>query len=534
LIVLLAAAPIWLLTDPLDGFQLKAKTIANDASQAINRLMVSPLYNFFLKQDDFVYLAESRTAPALVANLARPHNAHVVPLFRVWTFVLIQVAGSLEHLPAVFGLGSYAPLVLMLLATGHLVAWETRNPAAGLAAMAALGLSTVLALTVTWYAASQVLWAGLMIVLMLVGLQSWRARGSAGRLALALLAAAAAPLFWSVGFVAGPVGLAYLWADGRPRCRRAALLPVLISALVALAVWAVAGRQIDASDTFNDRPLSAALNPIHGVVYTTQAIIEVLVLRNLGLDLAATATQGVVLVLALAGLWAWSRGVPVRPNPLEAAGAVLAVLSFLVVFTARGYLPFESVRALGWYQAVPQIGAVLFGIGWWAGRLSAPSPASLKPPSRRELLAVLGLAAALIALQTPRVRARVLQDAPPVTAWEQIRFPIPLLERLRAAYFTAERAGRQRRFLARIERAEQVCGRLGIGRAAIRRAFGRVLGPGMPEHLERFDAVDLLAIPELGPETDPMRIRSALRDLLAREPEPRPSWIPAQEPWPPS
>jgi hypothetical protein len=63
-------------------------------------------------------------------------------------------------------------------ATGRVVAWDTERPALGLAAAAALGLTSVLGPTLLWYATSQALAAGTMIVVMLAALQVWRARGS--------------------------------------------------------------------------------------------------------------------------------------------------------------------------------------------------------------------------------------------------------------------------------------------------------------------------------------------------------------------
>ena len=87
-----------------------------------------------------------------------------------------------------------------------------------------------------WYSASQALAAGTMILAMLAALQAWRARGCWWLLGLGLLAAMAAPLFWSAGYTAGLVGSAYLWADGRHRCRLAAAFPLAASLATALVV----------------------------------------------------------------------------------------------------------------------------------------------------------------------------------------------------------------------------------------------------------------------------------------------------------
>jgi hypothetical protein len=188
-----------------------------------------PLRWYRLKLDDFVYLARTRSLSALSRHLTTPHNAHVVPLFLSETHLLSRLAGTLEALPRVLGWATYFTLLLAMALAGHLVAWETGRPARGLGAMAAVGLSSVLGPAVLWYSASQALAAGTMILVMLVALQGWRARGSWWLLAAGALAASAAPLFWSAGYTAGLVGLAYLWADGRRSCRIAAAVPLAAS-----------------------------------------------------------------------------------------------------------------------------------------------------------------------------------------------------------------------------------------------------------------------------------------------------------------
>ena len=180
------------------------------------------LRTYVLRTDDFDYIARSRSATAFRQHVFTPLNEHVVPLFRIETHVLTVIAGSLEAVPEVFAWASYATLVLAVLLTGHVVARETGRPARGLIAMAAVGFSSVLGPSLLYYAASQALAAGIMILVMLAFFQSWRVRGSWWLLASGLVAAMAAPLFWTAGYSAGPVGEAYLMADGRRWCQRAA------------------------------------------------------------------------------------------------------------------------------------------------------------------------------------------------------------------------------------------------------------------------------------------------------------------------
>ena len=162
-----------------------------------------PLRWFFLKSDDFVYIARSRTAAALWEHLLGPHNGHVVPLFRLETHAMARVAGTLEALPTVLSWASYATMVLAIAAAGHVVARESGRTSLGLAAMAAIGLTSVLGPTLLWYSAGQALAAGTMVLAMLAALQAWRIGGGWWALALGLIAAAAAPLIWSGGYCCG-------------------------------------------------------------------------------------------------------------------------------------------------------------------------------------------------------------------------------------------------------------------------------------------------------------------------------------------
>lgn len=497
-------------------------------------LMADLLRDHLVKGDDFVYLARSRTWPRVISNLWAPHNAHVVPLFRLWTFALMAMAGRLANLPRVLGSASYGMLVLVMLAGGRFVAREARDPALGLAAMAALGITTVVAPVVTWYSAGQALWAGLGILAMLLALQGWRDSSGLGVtwLALAALAAASAAAFWSGGHVAGPVGATYLWTEGRPRGRKAAAVPLLATAATLGALFLLGGRELRASARPHERAIAEAAHPFRGLLHTSQAIPETLILGNLGLDAAIDVTQGVVFCLALAGLWVWSRGPGIpRPNSLEAAGAALVVLSYLLVYTFRGYLPFASLRSIGWYHAIPHVGAVLFAAGWWSALFRRGSPSG-RPLTRGGALAILGFAAFLLLIQAPRARRMFLAGAEPLTASERAMFPIPELQRLRAVYLATERAARQHRFLARLDRAERLGIRYGISREAIRHALGRIDGPGLPEKLPDFDATDLLDLPRTGTTADPTRVRALLEEWLITEPVPRPPWLDPREPWP--
>jgi hypothetical protein len=526
-------APLWLWADPLDGYSPRAEGVGGLAGRLTG--LADPFGRVRLQLDDFDYVAKSRTSGDLKRHVFTPHSTHFVPLFRVWTFFWVQAAGRLGRMPEVLGAAAFLGYAAAMLLIGHLVAWESGRPALGLGVMAAFGVSAVLEPTVHWYSAAQAVAAGSAALAALAACQRLRARGGWWWLAAVAAAATAAPMLWSAGYVAGPAGAAYLWADGRPRARKAAVVPLAATALAALVAVALAGRSITASGNFHDRSLAEAANPVQGAISTAQAIVEILVLRNFGLDAATDPLQAVVLVSLLAAAWGWSRG-SWRPSPLETAGLVLVVLGFGLVYTARGYFTFNNLRDLTWYQAIPQTGAALFLGGWCLSRLEpgrgGDLPRALPPPTRGGLLAVLGVVLVALVLQTPRVRARLVASAPAMSASESSRFPTPLLQRLRARYLDAEWVAWQRRFLERLDRVEAAARRSGATRAEVRKALGRVIAPGMPSQLPWLDSISLLALPESGDHgSEPGRALTLAP--IEVEPEPRPAWLPPGDPWPP-
>ncbi|MFO0892365.1 MAG: hypothetical protein U0790_24900, partial [Isosphaeraceae bacterium] len=113
-----------------------------------------------MARDDFVYVSDSRDVGRTLATLFEPHNTHIVPLFRIWTFALSGLAGRLSALPTALVDAAYLHLVLACLAVRSLVCRETRSQAAGLIAMAVLGLSTLNLTAIIWYSASQAMMAG--------------------------------------------------------------------------------------------------------------------------------------------------------------------------------------------------------------------------------------------------------------------------------------------------------------------------------------------------------------------------------------
>jgi len=194
-----------------------------------------------MQHDDFEYVARSLTPRRAVANLFVPHATHIVPSWRLLTWGVVCSAGRPSSLPNALAIVSYGAEVAVMLVTGRLVACEIGRTSAGLAAAAA-GISALMMPPATWYAAGQTLWAALGILATLVCLQSWRRRGGSVRLALAALSAIVAGWFWTIGYLAGPVGAIFLCSGGSRRCRRAAVVPLAAGAIVLIVALVMDGR----------------------------------------------------------------------------------------------------------------------------------------------------------------------------------------------------------------------------------------------------------------------------------------------------
>jgi hypothetical protein len=502
-----------------------------------------PIAIYRLQNDDFAYVSASWTLGRTLSNLFTPHNTHIVPAWRVLTWMMVSMAGSLERLPQVLAVTSYGILVAVMLLAGHLVARETGRTGLGLAAMTAVGTTSLMLSAAAWYSASQTLWAGFGIVASLWYAQCFRRSRSLPSLLLAALAAMTAGWFWTIGHLAGLVAAIYLWRDGREHCRWAAAAPLagtLIAVIVGLGLGA---GKIDSSMSFHGRTAAQAARPIAGLWHTAQAIPENLVFANVGLRVRTTPAQGLVLTTVILACWLavrWRQGGLRTLNSLETAGATLALGSYFVEWTARGYLDYYLLRTLSlphivpWYDTIPQIGAVLFVIGWIAEpRREGYRPAVLGPQApltRVGAGGIVGLVAVLMTLNGPRVDLLWRKTAPPLAPIERTMYPIVSLESMRASALLLDRAQWQRQHLRRLDQAQQEITTLGISFEACKAAFGRIDVPDLPL---TYDGIGLLEFPALGRLTAADQVRRALERYLERDSEPRPRWLPPKEEWPP-
>jgi hypothetical protein len=417
-------------------------------------------------------------------------------------------------------------LVGVMILTGRLVARETRSEGLALAAGAFVGTTSLMEQAGSWFSASQAAGAGFGVLLTLLFVQGWRQRGGWWRLVMIVISTWIAGGAWTTGHVAGPVAAVYLLADGRRRCVLAAAVPLIGTAIAVAAALGMGAKGIEEQSTtsFHGRKAEEAVAPVSGAFHTIQAIPERLIGGDLGLEMETTFVQGFILVALLIAAWAWTRRAHLRPNPLECAGALFVVLPYWILWTFRGYLPFSSLRGfVPWYETIPQIGLTLFLAGWWAGAREQGSARKNSLPMRGVLIGVILFQLALVKLNEPRVQLLFSdpQRIGAITPTELEDFPIPQLQRLRAVYLWSEKAERQKRHLARLDRAERQARKMRVGREPLVRIFGRVLWPQPPV----IDDANLLDLPWKGTETDPRVIREVFAPAFALEPAQDPPWM---------
>ena len=114
--------------------------------------------------------------------------------------------------------------------------------------------------------------------------------------------------------------------------------------------------------------------------------------------MTTTERQAVALLFVLAVFHAWSRRGRGPWNSLERSGATIALGSCLLIYFFRGNQPYSSLRSLGWYHTIPQVGAILFGAGWLTA-LGSPAAGRI---TCGHAAAVLTLVLVLCVIQIPR------------------------------------------------------------------------------------------------------------------------------------
>jgi hypothetical protein len=374
---------------------MSARVLLGWAAVAVVVLHGTVLLRPGLLYDDFGILANSWTWAETEANLWVPQNEHTMPLGRVTTWLLIQVAPDGRWLAYLCDLQGVLGVLLTLPLVYLFVRRETDLQLVGVVAALLFAVTTVYQQAATWFAASFSILALATFLLGLLAAQAWRRTGRGLYLGACLLACALAPGWFASGILAGPLCFLYLLVPERegPRFRWLSLAPLLGTGLfLALALPRVAATILHLPH-FQGKTALEAFDPWVGLGYTCRSLVDNLFLGQFGVTLVCTPVWLVALVLpalvALLTVWLW----PSRQVRLTVLGVALILTSYGLTYSARsGWDYVESgmfKHTWSRYHLFPQLGLCLLiaaGLPYWLPRLGTalrPEVAGITPTQAR-------------------------------------------------------------------------------------------------------------------------------------------------------
>ena len=366
-----------------------------------------------LVQDDFQILAQSWTWPKTVDGLWAPNNEHAMPLGRLLTFSVGQLAGRPSRLPFVCLLAGLTGLLVALPLLYLFVRRELGHPLYGLTAVMLFGVSSVYQQAVFWFAASFSVFALDGLLLALLAAQRYRQTARLGWLFACALGCALAPCWFASGVLAGPLCGLYLLPEGgkdRPfrlgplaRC----LVPLLgTAAFLAVSLPRTAG-VIQHLEHYHDLTAVQAFQPLTGAGYTVRSVVDNLALGFFGVTgvtVGPIAAPILFAVLIAVGGW-WAYRSPRRRLALLGAGLIFG--SYLLIYSARATWGYDGPTGMytpSWsrYHLQPQLGLTLLicgGLPAWEGRRFRLDAGRLTPGQTQALAWLLGVC---FLVQAPR------------------------------------------------------------------------------------------------------------------------------------
>ncbi|HEX5269139.1 MAG TPA: hypothetical protein VFW33_01565, partial [Gemmataceae bacterium] len=275
----------------------------------------------FLLVDDFQILLHSWTWRQTWDDLWVPANEHAMPLGRLTTWALVQIAGGAAAVLRVAALQGPLALVAGVLLLYLFVRRELGHPFYGLAAAALFGVSTVYEQAVYWFSASFSILTLDTVLLALLAAQQWRRSRRPAFLALCVLAVALAPAWFASGILAGPLCALYLLAPehdtdssfrGTIKRGLVALLPLLGGALFLAVSLPRTARSIMHLPHYGEKTALQSFHPVQGLQYTLWSVVENLLLGQLGVS-SVNVPWGLAVavwpMLVVVAAW-WWRGAP--------------------------------------------------------------------------------------------------------------------------------------------------------------------------------------------------------------------------------
>jgi MFS family permease len=374
-------------------------------------LLYAPtLWRPALLQDDFQILEQSWTWERTRAGLWVPQNEHAMPLGRLLTWGLVCLAGRQTAVPFVCSLVGPLALVIGVLLTFVFVSRERGHPLPGLVAMTLFGVTCVYQQAVFWFAASFSVLALDTLVLALLAAQRWRQGGGTLYLGLTLLATALAPAWFASGILAGPLVALYLLpgivGQASPLARWRPWLGMLAAAIGSGLFLAVSlprtAETILHLEHYRNKSAREAFEVTTGAVSTCRSVVDNLLpgmigVGNLGVSLPLPAACVVLAGVVVVGAWWWRRA---QERRLLLLGLGLMGCSYLLVYSARAFIPYKEMTNINWtrYHLQPQLGLALF----IAGGLTLTRRASEGTLTRRQVRGVAWLIALCFCVQLPR------------------------------------------------------------------------------------------------------------------------------------
>ncbi len=472
-------------------------------------LYVRPLSCAVLSQDDFQILAQSWTWPKTAAGLWAPNNEHVMPLGRLLTFAVVQLAGRPTALPLAGVLTGVVGLFLTMALAGLFVRREMGHPFYGLTAGILFGVSAVYQQAVYWFAACFSVFALAFLLLALLATQRYRTTGEWRWLLACIALCALAPCWFATGILAGPFCCLYLLprkddgGRGKDEATTASrrfssfllppsfflkLTPLLGTAAFLAVVLPMTLPTIQHLEHYDANHTTAleAFQPLTGAWNTVRSLVDNFALGAVGVSgvtVGSLLAPPILALLAAAFFW-WLRrsASPQRRLILLGVDAILG--SYLLIYSGRaawgydGYAPQGSPWQLA--PAVADPSRIPMYTPTW-------SRYHLQPQFGLVLLICAGLSARADRWFRLRSDGRLTKGQ--TTALASLLGLCLLIQAPRgfACYYAAN--PRQKSTLSLIERASDFCREHHIATSAARRELGRL---HMPESTTIIDGWEFL------------------------------------------
>jgi hypothetical protein len=388
-------------------------------------LYLQPTLRSSLQVDDFQILAGSWTWERTYASLWVPQNEHAMPLGRLTTWALVQIAGRQSAMPLLCSLHGPLALLLGIPLLYLFVRRELGSPFLGLIAAAVYGISSVYEQAVVWFAASFSILTLDTFLLALLAAQAWRQSQRYVWLVLCAVACALAPTWFASGVLVGPLCVVYLlWPNPHPKNGSTIVRAYLRQLSFALAPLAGTALFLGISlprtmqyimhlEHYGEGDAVRSFKPLIGLDSTYRSIVENLLLGSVGIG-SVDVPRGLVwvawTVLLIVGVW-WWRGAG-RGRILILVGTATIFAAYLLVYSARADWRYENyMNQPNWtrYHLLPQLGLALVLVGGltrWSFFLA-------KILSRWHLAAIAALIGALFVLQLPRIFLTTLSEDSP-------------------------------------------------------------------------------------------------------------------------